>query len=45
MIEQVGENIFRIYVPMPKNPLKYLNAYVLPGHRRMFIDHTRRIGE
>ena len=29
MIETIAENIYRLTIPMPKNPLKYLNAYLL----------------
>ncbi|MDZ7760208.1 MAG: MBL fold metallo-hydrolase [Desulfovermiculus sp.] len=40
MIDQIRENIFRITVPMPKNPLKYLNAYVLRGQDRTCLIDT-----
>jgi glyoxylase-like metal-dependent hydrolase (beta-lactamase superfamily II) len=40
MPEQIGENIFRITVPMPKNPLKYLNAYVLKGRESSCLIDT-----
>ncbi|MGM9972908.1 MAG: MBL fold metallo-hydrolase [Clostridiaceae bacterium] len=41
MIEKVYENplIYRIEVPLPDNPLKYLNSYILPeGERPCIID-------
>ena len=40
MIEEIRDNIFRITVPMPKNPLKYLNAYVLRGPERSCLIDT-----
>ncbi len=40
MIEKIRENIFRITVPMPNNPLKYLNAYVLTGAERTCLIDT-----
>ncbi|MFW6142664.1 MAG: MBL fold metallo-hydrolase [Desulfovermiculus sp.] len=40
MPDKIGENIFRITVPMPKNPLKYLNAYVLKGRERSCLIDT-----
>ena len=40
MIERIRENIFRITVPMPNNPLKYLNAYVLRGRDRTLLIDT-----
>jgi glyoxylase-like metal-dependent hydrolase (beta-lactamase superfamily II) len=40
MIEKIRENIFRINVPMPNNPLKYLNAYVLKGSERTCLIDT-----
>ena len=39
MLEQVRENLFRIEIPLPRNPLKALNAYFLRGHdRNLLID-------
>ncbi len=40
MIEVIRPNIFRIQVPMPKSPLKYLNAYVLRGTERHCLIDT-----
>jgi glyoxylase-like metal-dependent hydrolase (beta-lactamase superfamily II) len=31
MIEEILANIYRIQIPLPKNPLKYLNSYVVKG--------------
>ena len=39
MNEKIRENIFRIEIPLPKNPLKALNAYLITGHdRNLLID-------
>lgn len=38
MIEKVEGNIYRIQVPLPKNPLKSLNSYVILGKRALVID-------
>ncbi len=39
MVEEIAKNLFRIKVPLPETPLKYLNAYALraPG-RSLVID-------
>ena len=29
MTDNIYKNIYRIYVPLPGNPLKYLNSYVI----------------
>ncbi len=29
MVKEVFENIFKIEIPLPKNPLKYINSYVI----------------
>lgn len=39
MIEELLPNLFRIEIPLPKNPLKYLNSYVIKDvSRNMIID-------
>lgn len=39
MIEEILPDLFRIKIPLPKNPLKYLNSYVIKGsERNMIID-------
>ncbi|WP_051564659.1 MBL fold metallo-hydrolase [Desulfovermiculus halophilus] len=40
MIEKVQDPVYRITVPMPNNPLKYLNAYVLYGTERSCLIDT-----
>ena len=31
MTEQIGENLYRIGIPLPGNPLKELNSYLIRG--------------
>lgn len=38
MIEKIEEGLYRIQVPLPRNPLKSLNSYVLVGKRSLVID-------
>jgi glyoxylase-like metal-dependent hydrolase (beta-lactamase superfamily II) len=39
MIEEILPDLFRIKIPLPKNPLKYLNSYIIRGsERNMIID-------
>lgn len=39
MIEEILPNFYKIEVPLPKNPLKVLNSYLVKGHgRNLLID-------
>lgn len=39
MVEEVAQNLFRIGVPLPNNPLKELNSYLIRGNdRELLID-------
>lgn len=40
MPDQVARNIFRIEVPLPKNPLKYINSYLIKGSDRCLLIDT-----
>lgn len=40
MIEQIRDQIYRIPVPLPGNPLKELNAYVIRGRDRALLIDT-----
>ena len=40
MIEEVLPNIFRSEIPLPKNPLRSLNSYVIKGNGRFLIIDT-----
>ena len=46
MVEEVVKNVFRICVPLPDNPLKELNSYLIRGKgRSMVIDTGFRMPE
>lgn len=38
MLEKIVENIYKVVVPLPGNPLKELNAYIIKGERSLLID-------
>jgi len=39
MIEKIQPNLFRIEVPLPNNPLKFLNSYVIrSSYRNLIVD-------
>lgn len=40
MIEQIFPDIFRMEIPLPGNPLKAVNSYVIKGDRRFLIVDT-----
>lgn len=40
MTEQLYPNIYRLRIPLPKNPLKELNCYVIAGKERSLIIDT-----
>jgi glyoxylase-like metal-dependent hydrolase (beta-lactamase superfamily II) len=40
MIEKVLTNLYKIEIPLPKNPLKNLNSYVIKGAERNLIIDT-----
>lgn len=40
MIEKITERIFRIEVPLPNNPLKYTNSYLVRGGERDLLVDT-----
>jgi glyoxylase-like metal-dependent hydrolase (beta-lactamase superfamily II) len=40
MTEEILPNLFRIKIPLPENPLKYLNSYVIMGSKRNLIIDT-----
>ncbi|MHB1652831.1 MAG: MBL fold metallo-hydrolase [Desulfitobacteriaceae bacterium] len=40
MSEEVLENIFRVEIPLPNNPLKALNSYIIKGAERNLIIDT-----
>jgi glyoxylase-like metal-dependent hydrolase (beta-lactamase superfamily II) len=40
MLEQVLPNVYRIEIPLPNNPLKALNSYLIKGQGRFLIIDT-----
>lgn len=38
MVTQVAPNLYRIPVPLPGNPLKNLNTYLIRGDRNLLVD-------
>ena len=40
MCEEVLPNLFRLKIPLPESPLKYLNSYVIRGSERSLIIDT-----
>jgi glyoxylase-like metal-dependent hydrolase (beta-lactamase superfamily II) len=40
MIEEVGTDLYKIEIPLPKNPLKALNSYVIKSPERNLIIDT-----
>jgi len=40
MIEEILPNLYRTEIPLPQNPLKWLNAYIVRGEDRFLIIDT-----
>ncbi|MDD4168998.1 MAG: MBL fold metallo-hydrolase [Desulfotomaculaceae bacterium] len=40
MAEQILHNIYRIEIPLPNNPLKVLNSYIIKGSKRTLVIDT-----
>ena len=40
MIEEIRHNFYRIEIPLPNSPLKYLNSYVIRSDDRHLIVDT-----
>jgi len=40
MAEQIYPNLYRIKIPLPDSPLKYLNSYIIKGNPRNLIVDT-----
>lgn len=38
MIEKIAEGLYRIEIPLPRNPLKSLNSYVITGKEALIVD-------
>lgn len=40
MPEQLYPNLYRLKIPLPKSPLKYLNSYIIKGKERSLVIDT-----
>ena len=40
MIEEIAPNLYKVEIPLPKNPLRALNSYVIKGPERNLIIDT-----
>ena len=40
MVEEILPNLYRIEIPLPRSPLKALNAYLIKGDRRFLLIDT-----
>lgn len=40
MVEQLRDNIYRVEIPLPRNPLKWLNSYFIKGEDKNLIIDT-----
>jgi glyoxylase-like metal-dependent hydrolase (beta-lactamase superfamily II) len=40
MIEEIAANLYKVEIPLPKNPLRALNSYVVKGPERNLIIDT-----
>jgi len=40
LIEEVAPNIFKVEIPLPHNPLRFLNSYFIKGSKRTLIVDT-----
>lgn len=40
MVEKIMDNLYRIEIPLPRNPLKTLNSYLIKGDKRNLLIDT-----
>ena len=40
MVEEISKNLFRAEIPLPRNPLKYTNSYIIKSADRNLIIDT-----
>ena len=43
MAQRIGENLWRLEIPLPNSPLRTLNSYLLTGERNLLIDTGFRL--
>lgn len=40
MIDQIETNLYRLEIPLPENPLRSINCYLIKGHKRFLLIDT-----
>ncbi len=40
MIDQIETNVYRLEIPLPENPLRSINCYLIKGHKRFLLIDT-----
>ena len=40
MLKQVAENIYQTQIPLPENPLRYINVYIIKGEDKTLVVDT-----
>ena len=43
MVEEIGSNLFRVKIPLPDSPLKFLNSYIIISAERNLINRQREL--
>ena len=38
MLTKVAENIYKKEIPLPENPLRYINVYIITGEKTLVVD-------
>ena len=38
MLTKIADNLYKKVVPLPNNPLREINAYIITGERNLLID-------
>jgi hypothetical protein len=37
MLKKVAENIYQTQIPLPENPLRYINVYIIKGEDKIIL--------
>ncbi len=43
MLTEVAKNIYKKAVPLPNNPLREINAYIITGEKNLFFAGDKRL--
>ena len=38
MLTKIAENIYKKEIPLPENPLRYINVYIIKGEKTLVVD-------